>query len=180
VCYTYTTIIKDKNMELTKEYFDQQIKQFATKEYLDGKLSNFVVKDDLKQFATKKDLEKLAKKTDLDALESKLESKIDILESRIVADVEELIISPFYNHISQVKKVLILPEQDEREPMPIMLKDKANSKPYSKEFVEKWVSRKEREWTKGKISMEQRIKALKLLYPHLDKSFLNRLLNSAR
>lgn len=42
-------------MELTQEYFDQQLKNLATKK-------------DLEQFATKTDLEQLASKTDLEDL----------------------------------------------------------------------------------------------------------------
>jgi hypothetical protein len=42
-------------MELTKEYFDQQLKNLATKKDLD----NFVTKEDAKEFATKADINRV-------------------------------------------------------------------------------------------------------------------------
>lgn len=48
-------------MELTKEYFDQQLRNLATKQDLES----FATKDDLKGLATKEDLKPLATKQDV-------------------------------------------------------------------------------------------------------------------
>jgi hypothetical protein len=60
-------------MELTKEYFDEQLKNLATKTDLQNfatkeNLANFATKDDLLRFATKDDLLELAAKTDLNSV----------------------------------------------------------------------------------------------------------------
>lgn len=53
-------------MELTKEYFDQQLKQLVTKE--DAK--NFLSKEDAQLFVIKDDLLEIATKNDLGAVRS--------------------------------------------------------------------------------------------------------------
>lgn len=63
-------------MNLTKEYFDKALKNFATKADLKGlatkkDLEQFATKADLKRFATKDDLKKFATKDDIKNLVTK-------------------------------------------------------------------------------------------------------------
>jgi len=68
-------------MELTKDYFDQQLRNLATKD----DLKNFATKDDLKNLATKDDLDNLktfvqtnmVTKQELDDLRDELPSRAD-------------------------------------------------------------------------------------------------------
>jgi hypothetical protein len=87
-------------MELTKEYFDEQLKSLATKNEVNAinqridalpthrDLEKFATKDDLKNFATKDDLLRLATKDDL----LELATKTDLNSVRDdVAEVKELV-----------------------------------------------------------------------------------------
>jgi hypothetical protein len=60
-------------MELTKEYFDENVSQLVSKNHLDQRLSTFATKKDVDKFVTKEGLDSLATKDDLKSLASKEE-----------------------------------------------------------------------------------------------------------
>lgn len=75
-------------MELTKEYFDKQIRSLVSKEDLDQRLANVATKNDLERFATKDDLLRFATKDDL----LELATKNDLASVRSdIAEVKELV-----------------------------------------------------------------------------------------
>ncbi len=75
-------------MELTKEYFDKQIKNLVTKKDLHQRLANVASKDDLVKFATRDDLLRFATKDDL----LELATKNDLASVRSdIAEVKALV-----------------------------------------------------------------------------------------
>lgn len=90
-------------MELTKEYFDQQInsirKDMVTKEYLDGRLANFATKDDLKNFVTKQDLEVLRQEIKIDMTREISDAIADLAYT-----INETIAIPLTKHIQECER----------------------------------------------------------------------------
>lgn len=64
-------------MELTKEYFDEQLKRLVTKE----DAASFATKDDLLQFATKDDLLQMATHNDIAAVRLDITEVKDLVET---------------------------------------------------------------------------------------------------
>jgi hypothetical protein len=89
-------------MELTKEYFDEQLNKmnrrmdlFATKEDIKGfatkeDIKGFATKEDLKNFATKDDLAKFATKEYIDAKLIYFATKNDLVNFATKSDIQSL------------------------------------------------------------------------------------------
>lgn len=74
-------------MELTKEYFDQQLKNFATKADLNGLAS----KDELKALATKDDFKTLEGK--VDGIKTTLDSVKAFIYKNLLTKAEQLTVA---------------------------------------------------------------------------------------
>ncbi len=88
-------------MELTKEYFDQQLR-------------NLVTKDDLKNFATKDDLKTLATKVELDNLKSFVQTNM-VTKQELDDLREELPSRADFNRLQQTVDGIARQFQDQRQ-----------------------------------------------------------------
>lgn len=105
-------------MELTKEYFDQQLNTiskrldtFITKDDLDQKLHTFATKEDLKSFATKEDLRTFATKDDLKQQTKELKAYTDEQTENLARIIATTIANPMEARFNRLESALDVDER---------------------------------------------------------------------